>query len=155
MNSGLYARKLGIVAVLILLTLLAGCARDPNVRKQKYLASGNAYFDQGKYREATIEYLNAIQIDRGFAEAHYRLAQAYLRQGIWTGAYGELLRTTDLQPSNAKAQIDLGTLLLSAKQFKQAQERAQNVLAGPKQRRCTRAPCKFLCSIGRRRRVDP
>ena len=80
---------------------------NPNILKQKYLASGNSYFDQGKYREATIQYLNAIQIDKAFSEAHYRLAQAYLRQGIWAGAYQELLRTADLQPENLRAQIDL------------------------------------------------
>src|ERR1700722_4745971 len=122
MNSGQVRRILAPLILGAALMLMAGCMRDPNVRKQKFLASGNSYFDQAKYREATIQYLNAIQIDKGFAEAHYRLAQAYLRQGIWTGAYEELLRTTDLQPSNAKAQIDLGTLLLTAKQFKQAQE---------------------------------
>jgi hypothetical protein len=46
--------------------LLVGCSRDPNLRKQAYVASGNKYFDQGKYREAAIEYLNAVQIDNSY-----------------------------------------------------------------------------------------
>jgi Tfp pilus assembly protein PilF len=97
-------RRFPFLILAVCLGLAAGCARDPNIRKQKYLASGNSYFDQGKYREASIEYLNALQIDKTFAEAHYRLAQAYEHQGIWAGAYQELVRTTDLQPDNVKAQ---------------------------------------------------
>jgi len=69
MNLAKRPRACGLILSVAVLMLFAGCARDPNVRKQKYLATGNAYFDQGKYREATIEYLNAIQIDKGFAEA--------------------------------------------------------------------------------------
>jgi len=129
MSSERHVRKVGSIVLVLTVALVAGCARDPNVRKQKYLASGNSYFDQSKYREAAIQYLNAVQIDKGYAEAHYRLAQCYLRQGIWAGAYQELLRTTELQPDNTRAQIDLGTLLLSAKQFKRAEESAQNVLS--------------------------
>lgn len=107
MNSLQRSRKFQFLILAMCLALMAGCARDPNIRKQKYLASGNSYFDQGKYREASIQYLNAIQIDKSFADAHYRLAQAYSRQGIWAGAYQELLQTTDLQPDNLKAQIEL------------------------------------------------
>jgi tetratricopeptide (TPR) repeat protein len=116
------------VIMMLSLALLAGCSRDPNVRKQKYLESGNQYFDTGKYAEASIQYENAIQIDPRFAEAHYRLAQSYLKRGIWSGAHQELMRTVDIQPQNLKAQIDLGDLLLAAHQFKGAQERAQLVL---------------------------
>jgi tetratricopeptide (TPR) repeat protein len=118
-----------LVLLSIIVALIAGCTRDLNIRKQKYLASGNRYFDQGKYREAAIQYLNAIQIDKNFGDAHYRLAQSYLRQGIWAGAYQELMSTTELQPDNIKAQIDLGTVMLSTKQFQQAREHAQNILS--------------------------
>ena len=105
MSSGRYASKPFQLwpVVLALIVLTAGCERDPNVQKQKYFVNGNSYFDQGKYREATIEYLNAIQIDKGFGDAHYRLAQSYLRLGIWAGAYQELLRTTELQPNNLRS----------------------------------------------------
>ena len=42
-----------------LLSLLAGCNRDPNVKKQKYLESGKAYYEKGRYREAAIQFQNA------------------------------------------------------------------------------------------------
>jgi len=37
-----------MAAVCFLGVLLTGCARDPNVRKQKYLESGERYFDKGQ-----------------------------------------------------------------------------------------------------------
>src|SRR5947208_10873671 len=47
--------------------------------KQKYLESGQRYYDRGKYREAAIQYENAIQVDARFAEAHYKLALAEMK----------------------------------------------------------------------------
>ena len=64
-------KRLRLFSILIVILLL-GCSHDPNVRKQAYVARGNKYFDQGKYREAAIEYLNAVQIDNSYEAAHYR-----------------------------------------------------------------------------------
>ncbi len=119
----------GLLLAALSLTALGACTRDPNVRKQKYLESGNRYFDQEKYREAAIQYLNAIQVDPRFVDAHYQLAQAYLRLGVWSGAASELLRTVDIQPEHWKAQIDIGNLMLASRQFQQAQEKADLVLS--------------------------
>jgi Tfp pilus assembly protein PilF len=74
-------------AVLLAGFVLGGCSRDPNVRKQKYFDSGTRYFHAGKYREAAIELENAIQLDPNFAAAHYQLAQCYIREAFWNGAY--------------------------------------------------------------------
>ena len=114
--------------VLAVLVVLGGCSRDPNVRKQKYLQSGNRYFDAGKYNEAIIQYSNAVQIDPRFAEGHYRLAQAYMKTSRLRNAYAELVRTVDLQPDNVKAQLDLGGLLLAGHQYNDARAKAQLVL---------------------------
>ena len=116
------------MVLIVAATALVGCSGGPNMRKQKYFESGNQYFDRGKYSEAAIQYRNAIQIDNSFIEAHYQLAQSYLRQGIWTEAYRELIRTTDLQPDNLKARTDLGRLFQSMKRFKEAQGQAKEVL---------------------------
>ena len=53
--------------------LFTACSRDPNVRKQKYVESGDRYFEKAKYREAAIQYSNAVQLDSRFADAHYKL----------------------------------------------------------------------------------
>src|SRR5882724_12886406 len=102
--------------------LFTACHRDPNVRKQKYFKSGQQYFEQGKYREAAIEFQNSLQIDPHFGEAHYSLAQSYLKLQQWTGAFNELRRTLDIQPDNYAAHLDIATLLIAANQLKQAHE---------------------------------
>jgi len=75
--------------------LFSGCSRDPNVRKRKYFESGQRYFEKGKYREAAIQYSNAVQVDPRFAQAYYQLALTYLKLGEPTRAYQQLARTLE------------------------------------------------------------
>src|SRR6266567_1853620 len=96
-------------------TLLTGCSRDPNVKKQKYFESGEKYFAEGKYREAEIQYRNAIQVDSRFAQAHYQLSQAYLKLGDTTRAFQELSRTVELAPDNYRAHTDIANLLVASR----------------------------------------
>src|SRR3989442_8075272 len=103
-------------------SLLTGCSRDPNVRKQKYFESGRRYFEKEKYREAAIQFSNAIQVDSRFAQAHYQLAQTYLKLQEWTRAYQELSRTIEIEPENYQAHIDLANLLIAGRDLKQAKE---------------------------------
>jgi cellulose synthase operon protein C len=106
----------------LLLTLVAACSRDPNVRKQKYFASGKEYFERGDFRSAAIQFSNAAQIDPQFAEAHYQLARAYLNQKQWTPAFLELGRAVELQPDNYAAHADMATLLIASAQLNLAAE---------------------------------
>jgi tetratricopeptide (TPR) repeat protein len=118
-----------MIVLFVAAALLAGCHGDPNVRKHKYLESGDRYSTQGKYREAAIQYMNALKVDKNFADAHYALAQAYEHLGQLSGAYRELLRTVDLQPENYKARIDLGNLLVAGGKPDDALTQANAVLA--------------------------
>jgi tetratricopeptide (TPR) repeat protein len=114
------ALRLLLVGLLIPI-LFTGCNRDPNVRKQRFLESGNRYRDQGKTRESAIQYANALQLDPRFAEAHYQLGDAYLKLKDYNRAYQELFRAVELAPDNYPAQVDLANLLISARDLKQAQ----------------------------------
>src|SRR5438874_13697530 len=97
----------GLILVFAFISLLGGCSRDPNVRKQKYFESGQRYYEKGKYREAVIQFRNATDVDQTFAAAHYQLAQTYSKLQDWPHVYYELGRTIDLQPDNYKAQGDI------------------------------------------------
>jgi Tfp pilus assembly protein PilF len=120
---------LGAVMLFLSFSLLSGCFRDPNVRKHKYLESGQKFSAQGKDREAVIQFSNALKIDKNFADAHYALAQTYLHMGSMSAAYGELRKTADLQPTNYKARIDLGNLLLAGGKTDDAQAQAAAIVA--------------------------
>ncbi|HEV3305482.1 MAG TPA: tetratricopeptide repeat protein [Candidatus Sulfotelmatobacter sp.] len=113
MNRSVVVRLL--VVGFLITALFTGCSRDPNVRKQKYLESGDRYFGKGKYREAAIQYSNAVQVDSRFAQAHYQLGQTYLKLGDSSRAFQELSRTVELAPDNYHAHIDLANLLVAAR----------------------------------------
>jgi tetratricopeptide (TPR) repeat protein len=117
------------VLLLVAVTFLAGCHGDPALRKQKYLESGNRYSANGRYKEAAIQYLNALKLDEEFGQAHYGLAQAYVHMSQFGAGYREFQRTIALQPSNEQARIDLGTLLLAGGHPDDAQAQANAVLA--------------------------
>jgi tetratricopeptide (TPR) repeat protein len=110
-----------ILACATIAALFSGCSRDPNVRKQKYFESGESYFAKGKYREAAIQYANAVQVDSRFTQAHYQLGQTYLKLHDLQRAFQELSRTVELSPDNYPAQLDLANLLVSTRNVKQAQ----------------------------------
>jgi tetratricopeptide (TPR) repeat protein len=112
----------------VLLGLLLSCERNPNVQKQKFLESGNRYFDGGKLTEAVLEFSNAVQIDPRFALAHFRLGECYLRLQRFPDAYRELQRTIELDPSNGKASLDLGLLLIAGQSYEQAKRTADELL---------------------------
>ena len=99
----------------LLAALCTSCSRDPNVRKQKYFDSGEKYFAQGKYREAVIQYSNAVLIDPRFAQAHFQLSQTYLKLGDTSRAFQELSRSVELTPDNYRAHTDIANLLVTVR----------------------------------------
>ncbi len=117
------------IGTILLSTVFAGCKHDPNVQKQKYLESGKRYENEGKNREAVIQFSNALKVDHNFAAAHYELAKTYIQLGSMVAGYQELQRTVSLSPSNLQARLDLGNMLLAGGIPDRATEQANAVLA--------------------------
>ena len=103
--------KKAVLALLLLLSFVAACNRDPNVAKKKYVENGNRYYDKGKYKEALIMYRNALKRDMRYGEAYYRSALAEMKMGRWGGAARDLQRAVELQPENLDAHTRLGNLI--------------------------------------------
>ena len=120
--------RLCSLAIGAALLALFSCSRDPDQQKRQYLNSGEQYFNAGKFQEAEIQFRNAIQIDPGFAAAHYQLAHTYLRLRNPAAAFLELTETVNLDPKNHGAQLELATLLIARRQYDQAQASLQQVL---------------------------
>src|SRR5450631_1938641 len=123
------ARVSATLIISLTLAFTIGCNRDPNVRKQKYLASGKQYEVDGKYKEAAIQFSNAIKLDKNYAAAHYEMAKTYIHMNTLAPAYGELLKTVDLDPANLEAHISLGNMLLAGQANDRAEEQAKAALA--------------------------
>jgi tetratricopeptide (TPR) repeat protein len=92
-------RSIRLVAVILaVLVGFASCSRDPNVVKKRYLESGNKYFDRGRYKEASIQYRNALKRDQKYGPAHYKLALVSLKVGDVASAVPSLRRAVELLP---------------------------------------------------------
>lgn len=116
-----------LLACWIAVIVLAACNTDPNVRKQKFLESGNKYFNQKRYGEASIQYRNALQVDPQFAEAYYRLGLSFLQQGQWVPAGQALSRAVAFDPENLDAHIRLGNIFLGIGQYPDARSQGEEV----------------------------
>src|SRR5512138_1366539 len=86
--------------VLTVVFALAGCGKDPEVAKREYVKSGQQYVAAGKYKEAVIEFRNAVQQDPRYGEARFALAGALLKTSDFQGAYREYARSADLLPND-------------------------------------------------------
>ena len=93
-------RSKRLVAIIITTVLaLVSCSRDPNVVKKRYLESGNKYFEKARYKEASIQYRNALKRDQKYGAAHYRLALVGLKVGDIGGAVASLEIAAPGEPS--------------------------------------------------------
>jgi tetratricopeptide (TPR) repeat protein len=118
-----------VVALAVGILALPGCSKDPQVAKREYVQSGDGYLAQKKYREAIVEYRNAIQQDPQFVEARQKLADTYVELGDLRNAFQEYVRIADLRPDDAEAQVKVGEILLVGRNFQDAKSRAEKALA--------------------------
>ena len=72
------SRKLLFLVPLVML-LAAGCSFSPDAAKRRYLETGNKYFKNGKFKEASIMYRRAIEA--GAREIDMVLNIGQLRSG--------------------------------------------------------------------------
>src|SRR5271165_6214115 len=95
---------ISITTVLVAALLMAatGCKANPEKAKKKYLESGLSYVDKKQYDAAVIQFKKALQVDPKYADAHYQLGMAYLRQQRVREGYGELGQAATLDLKNVK-----------------------------------------------------
>jgi tetratricopeptide (TPR) repeat protein len=95
-----------LILVLTLIAALVSCSRDPAVVKKRYYESGNKYFDKGRYREASIQYRNALKQDGKYGPAHYKLALTALKQNDVAGAVNSFRRALNTLPPDSPDRVD-------------------------------------------------
>ena len=76
--------------------LLAACKSDQE-KVVDFMAQGEEYVEEGKDKEAVIEYRNVLKIEPNNAVAHFALAKAYLRLGSLKDGYWELRESVRLR----------------------------------------------------------
>lgn len=111
-------RSIRLVAIILaVLVGLTSCSRDPNVVKKRYLESGNKYFEKERYKEASIQYRNALKRDPKYGAAYYKLALVSLKVNDIGGAVSALRRAVELvppdQPDHWDAVVKLSEIYLA------------------------------------------
>ena len=117
------------VWALALLVTVSFCAcSSMEGKRDKFLASGQALYQQEDYVRARLQFQNALQIDLKFAAGYLWLGKTELKLQNPRGAYGALNQAVELNPNLTEAQILLGDILLMAKQLDKAKEKAELAL---------------------------
>jgi tetratricopeptide (TPR) repeat protein len=95
-------RKFRVLApVLIAAVASVSCNSDPNVAKKKFLDLGNKYFDRGNYTAASIMYRRALEKDKRYGAAYYKLGLTDLKEKQLTQAVSNLRRAAELVPKDS------------------------------------------------------
>src|SRR2546425_1032206 len=101
---------------------------------QAYFESGKKYYEQKKYPEAIIQFLNAVRKDGHNRDARYFLAISYMSQQDIAKAVGQLKALLEYYPDDVEGNLRLGDIYLIAGRtnselLHQAQEIAEKILA--------------------------
>ena len=113
---------------LVVLLLAVGCARSPEAKKARFLERGDRYFQKEQYREAIIDYRNALRIDGKNAQAMRQLGLAHYQLGQLGQAYSFLLKAQELEPDNSTVALRLATLYLAGGRTDDARAQADRIL---------------------------
>jgi tetratricopeptide (TPR) repeat protein len=108
---------------------LFSCSSSPAELAAKHARRGDEYAQQEKYKEAVIEYKNAVKAGPGDAVLRYKLAKAALEARDFPTAFQELQKTVELDPNNFEAMGKLGEIYVASGKTEEAAQIADNLVA--------------------------
>ncbi len=89
-------RTIRVLAAVVACVLgLISCNTDPNVAKKRYVEMGNKYFDHANYKSASIMYRRALEKDKLYGPAYYKLGLTYQKQGSLSLAVANFRKAVD------------------------------------------------------------
>jgi tetratricopeptide (TPR) repeat protein len=123
---------------LVLFLLIAGialssCSRDPKAERDKYYNSGQKYLNDKRYEEASIEFRNALRIDREHVLSYLGIAKAFQQMGDHQNAIDAYQQVVRIDGKNVTAKLRIGEYLLASGSgnpslYKRAQQMAEEIL---------------------------
>ena len=118
---------LGSLCFLAVLGVGLGCQSDEE-KIAEFMSRGEAYSEEGKHNEASIEFRNVLKLDPNNARAHHELAKSYLRVEKIREGYWELNETVRLDPTNVDARLSFGQMSAAARDFEESLAQAEAAL---------------------------
>src|SRR5262245_29344341 len=95
---------------LLLVLVIAGCSRSPEVRSARYLDRGDAHAARGQLREAILEYRNALRLTPGNERAIRQLGLSHYQLGDLQQALRYLLKAEELAPGARDIRLKVATI---------------------------------------------
>src|SRR5262249_11226741 len=101
---------------------------------QQFFESGKKYYEEKKYSEAIVQFLNAIKKDPRNRDARYFLGLTYASQKNLNAAARQFMDLLEYFPEDVEANLQLGNIYLTGGRadpnlFRKSAEIAQKVLA--------------------------
>jgi tetratricopeptide (TPR) repeat protein len=112
----------------VMAVFLVSCDRSPEAKLAKHVKRGDAYVKEEKFKEAVIEFKNAVKAVPKDPQAHWKLAQASLEAKDIRAAFTELQKTVELDPGNFEALGKLGEIYVMAGKKDEASQIADNLV---------------------------
>lgn len=107
---------------------LCSCDRSPEGALAKHLKRGDEYFKEEKFKEAVIEYKNAVKAVPKDPAAHWKLAKASIEAKDLRTAFEEVQKAVELDPNNHEALGMLGEIYLMAGKKEEVAPIAENLV---------------------------
>src|SRR5262249_16263951 len=102
---------IGRVSVLIIMMLAAiGCSRSPEARTARHLLRGDSYTAHERFREAILEYRNALRLDPANQRAIAQLGLAHYQLGELQQALRYLLKAGERAPDAPDIRLKVATI---------------------------------------------
>jgi len=137
------AKWIAFCCVLALAPLLVSCSESLNEGATRHERRGDAYVEQDQFREAVIEYKNAVRDRPDHSGLHWKLASSALKTGDVPAAATALRRVVQLDPAHFDARWSLGDLYLAAGKTREVAKLAEGLLVARPQH-----PAGFLLRAG-------
>lgn len=116
------------ILLVVLLALLAACGGSEE-RLAAHMERGKAFVAERNYEKARLEFKNALQIDEGYVDARFELAQVLENLQQWRQAVAHYLRIIEDNPEHVGAKVRVGKLYLLARAFDEVQKQIDDTLA--------------------------
>ncbi|MBF8259872.1 MAG: conserved protein of unknown function, TPR-like [Actinobacteria bacterium] len=120
--------KIMMACWIVVAIFLGSCDRSPEAKLAKHVKRGDEYVKEEKFREAVIEYKNAVKAVPKDSAAHWKLAKASLEAKDLRTAFSELQKTVELDPGNFEALGKLGEVYVMAGKMEEAAQIADNLV---------------------------
>lgn len=106
------ARVLG--CCIVLLSMLCGCARSPEARRDKFLAKGKEHLEKRDFSRARVEFANAAKAMPNDAEPYYQLGLVANGSGDYQAAVNAFQKALSLNPKHSDAKLRLTQIMAAA-----------------------------------------